>query len=154
MRYGLVRTVDILTEDPAAGLGAGRFSFSFKPEIGELANSIRAVGLVNPPLLRGRGGGFEVVCGFKRVLACKSLGLAEIAALMYEEDELPDEKCLWFSLIDNACPGRMSPVERATALMKFSEQGYDADRLAEEVAPRLGLPSSRRYVEGSLGLIS
>ncbi|NQU08459.1 MAG: ParB N-terminal domain-containing protein [Candidatus Abyssubacteria bacterium] len=150
MKYETVQLEDIPTEGP----GAANFSFSFEPEIGELASSIETVGLVRPPLLRKSGKKFDVVCGLKRVLACKSLGLAEIAALVCGADELSDEKCLWHSLIDNDCPGRLSPVERAIALARFSEHGYNADKLAREVAPRLGLPSSRRYVEDCLGLLS
>jgi ParB/RepB/Spo0J family partition protein len=145
-----VRLTDILTEGP----GAGRFSFSFEPDIGGLARSIKEIGLVNPPILRDTGGGFEVVCGFKRVLACISLGSGEIDARAYGKDEIADAQCLWFSLIDNAQPGRLSPVEYAIALKKFSEHGYDSDKLAKEVAPSLGLPSSKRYIENCLQLLA
>ncbi len=150
MRYQAVRLGDVLTDGP----GAGGFSFSFEPDIDELSKSINECGLVRPPLLRKKGAALEVVCGFRRVLACKSLGLSEIEALVCESDELSREKCLWISLIDNDPPGRLSPVECAIALTKFSEAGYGANRLAGEIAPMLGLPPSRRYVEDYTEMLS
>lgn len=150
MNYEQVRVADILTEGPQAG----RFSFSFEPDIFELARSIETNGLVNPPTVRRGAGSFDVVRGFRRVLACKRNGFLEISALVYEADELSDEKCLWQSLIDGQWAGRMSPVEQAIALGKFSEQGYDTNKLMREIAPRLGLPSARNYVENCLRLLS
>jgi ParB family chromosome partitioning protein len=150
MRHTKLRIDDILTE----GVDTGSFSFAFEPAIGELVDSIKKVGLVNPPTLRQGKKGIEVVCGFKRVLACKSMGLSEIDARVYEEGELSDEQCLWFSLIDNAQPGHLSPVECAIALRKFFELDYDSGRLTEEIAPHLGLPPSKRYIENCLQLLS
>ncbi len=150
MKHTTVRIGDILTEGP----DAGRFSFAFEPETGELANSIKDMGLINPPTLRKKENALDVVCGFRRVLACKQIGMTEIDARVYEPDELSDERCLRISLIDNGGPGRMSPVECAIALRKFSERSYDTDRLAAEIAPKLGLPSSRKYVENCLRIFS
>jgi len=150
MKYTTVKMGTILTEGP----DAGRFSFAFEPETGELANSIKDMGLINPPTLRKNKNALEVVCGFRRMLACKRIGMTEIDARVYEPDELSEEKCLWFSLIDNRGPGRISPVECAIALRKFSEQGYDTDRLASKIAPKIGLPASRKYVENCLRLFS
>ena len=150
MKYMTVRIGDILMEGP----DAGRFSFAFEPETGELADSIKEMGLINPPTLRENESAFEVVCGFRRVLACKQIGMTEIDVRVYEPDELSDERCLWINLIDNGEPCRMSPAECAVALRKFSEQGYAADRLAEEIAPGLALPSSRKYIENCLRIFS
>lgn len=148
MRFEKVSLSEIPTDVP----DAGKFSFSFEPEVGALANSIRDVGLVRPPLLRSEDGKLQVVCGLRRVLACKSLGWSEIDAFVYEAGELSDEKCLRLSLVDNDSPGRLSPVERAIALKKFSDAGYGINRLIAEVAPKLGLPPSRKYIEECLAL--
>lgn len=150
MKHMKVQLKDIMTEGP----DAGRFSFSFESDVAKLADSIKEVGLVNPPILRSGNDQLDVVCGFKRVLACKSLGVFEIDTMIYKTDELPDEKCLWFSLIDNARPGVMSAVESAIALKKFADHGYGSDRLAREIAPHLGVPASRRYVEDCIQLLS
>ena len=150
MKYQTIRVGDIALDGPAAG----RFSFSFEPDIDELAESIKDVGLVRPPILRRNGDGLEAVCGFRRMLACRRLGWDEIDALVCDAADVSDERCLRLSLIDNDSPGRLSIVERAIALKKFPEQGYDLERLAGEIAPKLGLPSSRRYIENCLALMS
>lgn len=150
MKFAIVKIADILTEGPTAG----KFSFCFEPDIDEIADSIKAVGLINPPTLRRDGDVFDVVCGFRRALACRNLGWEETDALVYEHEELSDEKALWFNLTDNAGKGMMSPMECAIGLNRFSEQGYDADRLVEEIAPKLGMPASRKYIEGCLRIPS
>ena len=48
MKYQTIRVGDIALD----GSAAGRFSFSFEPDIDDLADSIRDVGLVRPPVLR------------------------------------------------------------------------------------------------------
>jgi ParB/RepB/Spo0J family partition protein len=150
MRYEKISLSEITTDGP----DAARFSFSFEPEVGELAESIKEVGLARPPILRRLDDGFEVVCGLRRALACKSLGWSEVDVFVYDYAELSNEKGLRLSLADNDVPGRLSAVERAIALKKFSGAGYDADRLAREIAPMLGAPSSRKYIEDCLALLS
>ena len=154
MKFEKISLSEIATDGP----GAARFSFSFEPEVGHLEDSIKEIGLARPPILRSADGGlqgkFQVVCGLRRALACKSLGWSEIDAFVYEAGELSDEKGLRLSLADNDAPGRLSPLERAIALKKFSEVGFDADRLAAEIVPGLGAPSSRKYIEDCLALLS
>ena len=103
MRYETVQIKNIETDGPRAG----RFSFSFEPTVSGLTDSITASGLVRPPVLSSEGTTFDVVCGFKRVLACKELGWSAIDALVFDAADISDERCLWFSLIDNDCPGRL-----------------------------------------------
>jgi ParB family chromosome partitioning protein len=150
MRYQKIGLDKIPTEGP----GDARFSFSFEPSIEGLANSIKSIGLVRPPILRNDENRLEIVCGLRRVLACKSLGWNDIEALVCEADEFPDERCLRLSLLDNDAPGRLSPIERAIALKKFHGQGYDAEKLAREIAPLIDVPASRKYVEECLELLS
>lgn len=150
MKYEKISLDRILTEDP----NATRFSFSFEPRFDELADSINSVGLVRPPILRSEENKLEVVCGLRRVIACKSLGWNDIEALICDAEEFSDERCLRLSLLDDDCSGRLSPVECAIALKKFSELGYDAEKLTRDVAPQLGLPSSRKYMENCLEMLS
>ena len=150
MRYEKIGLDKIPTEDP----NAIRFSFSFEPRFDELADSLKSVGLIRPPILRSEENKLEVVCGLRRVLACKSLGWNAIDALICDAGEFSDERCLRLSLLDDDCSGRLSPVERAIALKKFSELGYDAEKLTRDVAPQLGLPPSQKYVENSLEMLS
>jgi ParB family chromosome partitioning protein len=150
MNFSHVAIGRIISEGP----NAGKFSFAFEPNIAALAESIKTMGLINPPLLREAGERLEIVCGHRRIMACKQLQFEKIPAFLYAHDELPDEKCLWLSLIDNEWSGRLSPIEKAITLQKFSEIGWSTERLVSEIAPHLGFPHSRSYIGKCLCLLS
>ena len=49
-----------------------------------LVGSIARLGLINPPLVRGR----QVVCGYRRLLAVRELGWEEVDAWIIREEAL------------------------------------------------------------------
>ncbi len=149
MTYEQVFLDNVVTEGPEAG----KFSFSFDPGIDELAHSIQMRGIARPPILRETANGYQVVCGHKRVLACVTLGMKKIGALICRKEAFSDERCLWLSLLDNDCPARLSTVEKAIALSKFSALGYSPERLASHIAPHLELPASENYIRNYLRLL-
>jgi ParB family chromosome partitioning protein len=51
----------------------------------DLIESLKAVGLLSPIVVRRRGGGFEVVAGHRRLLAARSLLWPTIRAMVYPE---------------------------------------------------------------------
>ncbi|GAG35175.1 unnamed protein product, partial [marine sediment metagenome] len=56
-------------------------NLSLRTDPDAVIDSIRAVGLINPPVLRQRQDlKYQIVCGFSRVMACKTLGWHEIKA--------------------------------------------------------------------------
>jgi hypothetical protein len=75
-----------------------------------LAESIAAVGLINPIRVRVSGDGWEVIAGAHRLSACKSLGLVDIAADVVEDDDLHAELAM---IDENLCRWELSPAERA-----------------------------------------
>lgn len=75
-----------------------------------LADSIAEAGLINPIRVRVAGDGWEVVAGAHRLEACKSLGLAEIAADVVEDDDLHAELAM---IDENLCRVDLSPSDRA-----------------------------------------
>jgi ParB-like chromosome segregation protein Spo0J len=75
-----------------------------------LAESIAAVGLINPIRVRVSGDGWEVIAGAHRLSACKSLGLVEIAADIADDDDLHAELAM---IDENLCRWELSPAERA-----------------------------------------
>lgn len=75
-----------------------------------LAESIAAVGLINPIRVRSLEVGWEVVAGAHRLAACKSLGLVEIAADVVTDDDLHAELAM---IDENLCRSELSPAERA-----------------------------------------
>lgn len=107
----------------------------------ELAASIEAQGLLNPPLLRQVGNGrFEVVAGQRRVSACRFLGWAQVPALVRVLD---DAEAVAASLAENVQRADMDPMDKARAVAALEEMFGSIPA----VARRLGLtvPTVRRY---------
>jgi ParB-like chromosome segregation protein Spo0J len=75
-----------------------------------LADSIAAIGLINPIRVRVAGDGWEVIAGAHRLEACKSLGLAEIEADVVDDDDLHAELAM---IDENLCRAELSPSDRA-----------------------------------------
>lgn len=86
--------------------------------VAALAESIAAVGLINPIRVRAAGDGFEVIAGRHRVEACRSLGLAEIDAVVVTDDDLHAELAM---IDENLCRAELSPAERASQTARRKE---------------------------------
>lgn len=88
--------------------------------LAELAASIEANGLLQPPNVRDVGGGtFEVVAGQRRVLACMRLGLTSIDVLVTNWN---DDQALGASLVENLQRAEMDPLDKARGLDELSRR--------------------------------
>ena len=101
-------------------------------KLNELAQSIRASGIIQPLLLRRRGGMFELVAGERRWRAAQIAGLNSVPAIVRD---VPDEKLLELALIENIQRADLNPVEEANAYRKLIES---LGLTQEEVARRVG----------------
>jgi ParB family chromosome partitioning protein len=79
--------------------------------VGGLADSIGAVGLINPIRVRAHGDQWEVVAGMHRLAACKRLGLVDITVDVIEADDLHAELAM---IDENLCRAELSATDRAT----------------------------------------
>ena len=98
----------------------------------ELAQSIRTSGIIQPLLVRPRGGLFELVAGERRWRAAQLAGLARIPAIIRE---IPDERLLELALIENIQRQELNPIEEANAYKRLIES---LNLSQEEVAQRVG----------------
>ena len=88
--------VDVDLIDPNPAQPRGRFN---EDKLDELAQSIRANGLVQPLLLRrGANGRYQIVAGERRWRAAQRAGLDRINAVIRS---IPDSKLLELALIEN-----------------------------------------------------
>lgn len=110
-----------------------------RPEsLQELADSIKAQGLVQPILVRplpGRGPGesqrYEIIAGERRWRAAQMAGLAEISVVIRD---VPDEATLAMALIENIQREDLNPLEEARALSRLIEEfGLTHQAAAEAV---------------------
>ena len=110
---------------------------AFLPEkLKELADSIRASGVVQPVLLRRSGERYQLIAGERRWRAACQAGLTVIPALLRE---IGDRDALELALTENLLREDLNPLEAA--------QGYAALQQKhglshEEIAERLGLDRS------------
>src|SRR5437870_9145027 len=114
-------------------------------KLDELAQSIRASGIIQPLLLRRRGGMFELVAGERRWRAAQIAGLRNVPAIVRD---IPDEKLLELALIENIQRADLNPVEEANAYKKLIES---LGLTQEEVAQRVG--RDRSFVTNYLRIL-
>jgi ParB family transcriptional regulator, chromosome partitioning protein len=90
---------------------------SASSNLGELANSIKLKGLLQPVLVRTKEVGyFEMVAGNRRLQACKSLGWRKILGHIVELD---DRQAFEISLIENIHRKSLNPIEEAYAFKSY-----------------------------------
>ncbi len=85
----------------------------------ELADSIAAQGLIQPILLRKRGGGFELIAGERRWRAAQLIGLKKIPAIIRE---MNDGAVAAVTLIENIQREDLNPLEEARALHRLKSE--------------------------------
>lgn len=86
----------------------------------ELAQSIKAQGVMQPIVVRPVGGGrYEIIAGERRWRASQQAGLERIPALVRE---VPDEAAIAMALIENIQREDLSPIEEAVALQRLQQE--------------------------------
>lgn len=115
----------------------------------ELADSIRAQGLVQPIVVRAHktlSGHYELIAGERRWRACQLAGLHEIPAVIKEAD---DQAVMAMSLIENIQRQALNPIEEAVALNRLIDEfGLTHEQTAEAVG------RSRAAVSNMLRLLN
>src|SRR5262245_57118009 len=85
----------------------------FEPErMQELANSIRANGIIQPIVVRPSGGRYQLVAGERRWRAAKLAGLETVPVVI---QEIPDDRLLEITLVENIQREDLNPIETAHA---------------------------------------
>jgi len=134
---GLGRGLDALlgTDDEAGGGGETLASLPvdqlqpgrFQPRarigqegLAELAESIKAQGVMQPILVRPIGAGrYEIVAGERRWRAARMAGLAAVPALVRD---VPDRHALAIALIENLQREDLNPLDEAMGIQRLTEE--------------------------------
>lgn len=113
----------VLKQLPVELIERGRFQprVDMRAEtLQELADSIRAQGVVQPVVVRGLPGGrYELIAGERRWRAAQLAGLAEVPALVRD---VPDQAVVAIALIENIQREALNPLEEAAALQRLIEE--------------------------------
>lgn len=123
-----------------------RSRFDAEP-LGELAESIRKHGILQPLLVRKHMDGYELIAGERRWRAARIAGLASVPAVVRKETDADEQLVL--GLIENLQRADLDPIEEARGLQRLTEEFALTH---EEVAARIG--KNRVSVTQSLRLLS
>lgn len=85
----------------------------------ELAQSIRANGVIQPIVARKRDRGYEIIAGERRWRAAQRAGLLRVPVIVRD---VPDEKLLEVALIENIQREDLNAVEEARAYQRLSSE--------------------------------
>ncbi|RLQ89625.1 ParB/RepB/Spo0J family partition protein [Notoacmeibacter ruber] len=117
-------------------------------EIEDLAQSIRAHGLVQPVVVRRSSAnpdGFELIAGERRWRASKRAGLIEVPYLLRDVD---DRTALELAIIENVQRADLNPIEEAAGYQALiDEHEYSQNELAGVIG------KSRSHVANTLRLL-
>jgi len=121
--------VDIDLIDPNPDQPRSRFN---EDKLEELAQSIRANGLVQPLLLRRAANGrYQIVAGERRWRAAQRAGLQKVHSVVRN---IPDSKLLELALIENIQREELNPIEEAVAYQRLIQNlGLTQDEVAQQV---------------------
>jgi ParB family transcriptional regulator, chromosome partitioning protein len=127
---------DRLAELPVANLRPGRYQprTQMNPDaIADLADSIKAQGVIQPILVRPvQDGHYEIIAGERRWRAAKLAGLESVPVLVRD---VRDELALAMALIENIQREDLNPIEEATAFKRLVDE---FDLTQEEIAAAVG----------------
>jgi ParB family chromosome partitioning protein len=115
-------------------------------QLEELAQSIKANGVVQPILVRKTNGGrYQIVAGERRWRAAQRAGLQRIPSVIRD---VPDDKMLELALIENIQRQELNAIEEAYAYKRLIETFHLTQ---ETVAQRVG--RDRTFVTNYLRLL-
>jgi ParB/RepB/Spo0J family partition protein len=98
------------------------------------AGSIALQGMLVPVVVRDAGDGFELVAGFHRIAAAKSLGLAEVPVVVRDAETEDADRA-----VENITRKQLNAYEEAKAVRAMLDRGLSEDGAAQA----LGWPKQR-----------
>ena len=101
-------------------------------KLDELAQSIRANGIIQPVVVRRAGDRYEIVAGERRWRAAQHAGLLKVPVSVRD---IPDEKLLELALVENIQREDLNPIEEAQAYRRLSDELHLSQ---EEIASAVG----------------
>src|ERR671923_451096 len=99
-----------------------------------LAGSIGLQGMLVPVVVRNDGNGFELVAGFHRVAAARSLGLTGVPVVIRDAQTEDADRA-----VENITRKQLNPYEEAKAVRAMLDRGLSEDGAAQA----LGWPKAR-----------
>jgi len=87
----------------------------------ELAQSIRAKGIIQPILVRRVGAAFRIIAGERRWRAAQRAGLLKVPVVVRDVPDGADKELLELALIENVQRENLSPIDEALAYQRLAD---------------------------------
>ena len=140
---------DRLTTVPIGDIRPGRYQPRVQindEALQELAESIKAQGVIQPVIVREQGlNGYELIAGERRWRASQLAGLTEMPVVV---KSISDETALAMGLIENLPRENLNPIEEARGLKRLADE---FSLTHETIAKAVG--KSRSAISNSLRLL-
>lgn len=114
------------------------FRITTRENVDDLMDSIQNVGILNLPLLMEKGPEYIILCGFRRIEACRRLGWSGIRSRILDSDT-KKLKCTRYAITDNASQRPLNLIETSRSIQMLSPFFSDINELSQEMSI-LGLP--------------
>jgi ParB family chromosome partitioning protein len=130
-----------------------RTRFDAEP-LGELAESIRSHGVLQPLLVRRLTDGYELIAGERRWRAARLAGLVSVPAVV--RSDAGNDAQLVLGLIENLQRSDLDPIEEAGGLKRLTEEfGLTHDEVAQRIGKhRVSVSQSLRLLNGCAAIQS
>jgi ParB family chromosome partitioning protein len=100
----------------------------------ELAESIRANGIIQPIVVRRAGEAYRIIAGERRWRAAQRAGLLKVPVVIRDVEESSPNKLLELALVENIQRENLNPVDEALAYQRLAEEhGLTQDQIATAV---------------------
>jgi ParB family chromosome partitioning protein len=113
-------------------------------DLSELMASVAEKGIIEPLIVRQRGGRYQIIAGERRYHAAVQVGLRDVPVVVREVD---DAEVMELALVENLQRKDLTAFEEAEALHQLAEK---CDYTHEDMARKLG--KSRTAITESLSL--
>jgi ParB family chromosome partitioning protein len=117
-------------------------------DVGDLVDSVKEKGILEPILARPVGGRYELVVGSRRFEAAKIVGMKRIPAVVRP---MTDEEAIIVSLVENIQRRDIEPEEEYDAIVALRKVNPRAYGTVEQLAKAIG--KSRRYVDDRINAV-
>jgi len=113
-------------------------------DLSELMESVAEKGVIEPLIVRQRGGRYQIIAGERRYHAAVQVGLREVPVVVREVDDI---EVMELALVENLQRKDLTAFEEAEALHQLAQK---CDYTHEDMARKLG--KSRTAITESLSL--
>ena len=102
--------------------------------LGELAESIRANGIIQPILVRRTGGTYRIIAGERRWRGAQRAGLLKVPVVIRDVPEGSERQLLELALVENLQREDLNPVDEALAYQRLADDfGLTQEQIAAVV---------------------